>query len=344
MNGYPYPQRPFQPANNGHSMMDLSADGISAFDLVDGQSLDDIVSQNEKASRRRSMPVYGGAQMAMGSPDSRRLSMMNFGDPGSNDMDDFRFDLSAGTGMDGVMRSGTFPRTTADMQNDRIPPRDLAINTQFPNQNPAFSNMADPASSYASPLHPNASLDMDMTTPYPNAMSMSMDMNDSLNMIPTDMNLFSNAQFATPMMDSPVNQDFVSPPPPPDPSPSMQPPDQFRSASSSTTPDVRSGVPTRAGSQEQSSVRSNSRPKSENQTSSNSVPTQMSSASLKAQEPIALPTGQNIAPEAFSPIKFPWTTPPGGFPSTMHSNPHVNTQFKNAYSSTGFDMLGVLVR
>ena len=27
----------------------------------------------------------------------------------------------------------------------------------------------------------------------------------------------------------------------------------------------------------------------------------------------------------------------------MHSNPHVNPQFKNAYSSTGFDMLGVLV-
>jgi hypothetical protein len=27
----------------------------------------------------------------------------------------------------------------------------------------------------------------------------------------------------------------------------------------------------------------------------------------------------------------------------MTSNPHMKTQFKNAYSSTGFDMLGVLV-
>ena len=41
---------------------------------------------------------------------------------------------------------------------------------------------------------------------------------------------------------------------------------------------------------------------------------------------------------------FKWETPEGGWPSTMVNKPHQQTSYKNAYSSTGFDMLGVLVR
>lgn len=40
---------------------------------------------------------------------------------------------------------------------------------------------------------------------------------------------------------------------------------------------------------------------------------------------------------------FPWEAPRGGWPSTMVGKPHMNSAYKNAYSSTGFDMLGVLV-
>ncbi|KXT04460.1 hypothetical protein AC579_629 [Pseudocercospora musae] len=41
---------------------------------------------------------------------------------------------------------------------------------------------------------------------------------------------------------------------------------------------------------------------------------------------------------------FPWETPEGGWPSTMMGKPHTSSIYKNAYSSTGFDMLGVLMR
>ena len=41
---------------------------------------------------------------------------------------------------------------------------------------------------------------------------------------------------------------------------------------------------------------------------------------------------------------FAWETPEGGWPSTMVGKPHMDSVYKNAYSSTGFDMLGVLVR
>ncbi|EMF08685.1 uncharacterized protein SEPMUDRAFT_151664 [Sphaerulina musiva SO2202] len=41
---------------------------------------------------------------------------------------------------------------------------------------------------------------------------------------------------------------------------------------------------------------------------------------------------------------FPWEMPKGGWPSTMVGKPHMQSVYKNAYSSTGFDMLGVLMR
>ncbi|KAK4990889.1 hypothetical protein LTR50_002257 [Elasticomyces elasticus] len=41
---------------------------------------------------------------------------------------------------------------------------------------------------------------------------------------------------------------------------------------------------------------------------------------------------------------FSWEEPQGGWPSTMVGRPHMESPFKNAYSSTGFDMLGVLMR
>ena len=325
-----YPQRPY-PHGNGDSLVDLSGDGMTSF-MGEGQSLDDIVLQNEKENRRQSMPVYGAAQMQMGSPDARRMSMMQFGD--SATIDDFQFDGS----MENLMRNGTFPRTSAAIQNERMAVSDLAINTQFSNPNSPFSTI--PA--YASPLHPNANLDLDMTSPYPN---MSLPLDDSLMMGPNDMNMFPNAQFNAPMMDSPVTQDFTGLPSAhaQDSNSSMPPQDQFQSNTSSATPDARPKLPTRISSQEQSSIRSGSHSQSENQ-SSNSVPTQIANDSPKNQEPVALPTDQNIDPEDFNQIKFPWQIPQGGFPSTRNSNPHMKTQFKNAYSSTGFDMLGVLVR
>ena len=50
--------------------------------------------------------------------------------------------------------------------------------------------------------------------------------------------------------------------------------------------------------------------------------------------------GQNYNPNNQN---FPWDMPEGGWPSTMVGKPHMQSVYKNAYSSTGFDMLGVLV-
>jgi PAS domain-containing protein len=350
-NNYPYPMRGYPP--NGAAMMGNMGSGIHN----SAMTLDDIVSQNDKmeSARRRSMPVYANTrtqQIQMGSPENRRLSMLNFGDPSG--VEDFQFDMQA-PGMEDMMRNNpSFPRTTREMQHERNGTADLAINTQFQGQHSPFSTMAAPGSAYASPMHPSASLDMDMS-PYPNGMSMSMDMDGSLTMMQTDINLFPNNQFNTQMMDSPVNQEFIGPMPAPNQDgtmPALQSQDLFKPPSMSNTPEARSGgsgIPSRTSSQDQNSMRSNSRPHSEQHSSSkgSTTPTQMSLTSLKNQQPIQQETGLDLPKEQMNQIndfKLPWNPPSGGFPSTMHSNPHMKTQFKNAYSSTGFDMLGVLMR
>jgi hypothetical protein len=341
MNGYPYPTRPYQQYDNG-------------FDL------DSIVAQNDKDNRRRSMPVYARGQpqpqLNLGSPEARRLSMMGFGHPNGGNMDEFQFDMSTAA-MDNMMRSNTtFPHTTSDMQNTQLPAADVAINTQFQGQNSPFPAIAAPGSAYASPMHQKGSLDMDMAS-YQNEMAMPLDMDDSLNMMPTDMNLFPGSQFNDPMLDSPINQDFVGPMPAATSdnnqhhTPTMQAQDQFKRSPVSNTPETNSGRSSflgRAGSQDPGNMRSNSRPQSEQHSSAN-VPTRMSLDSLNSQQPVAQDPAQDLPKEVLNKQledfnKIPWSTPAGGFPSTMHENPHMKTQFKNAYSSTGFDMLGVLVR
>ncbi|KAH9880148.1 hypothetical protein J1614_002174 [Plenodomus biglobosus] len=350
--GFPYPSRPYPGANNGPAMMDMTGHPMAGFDL-EGQSLDSIVAQNDKENRRRSMPVYTrgpGPQMNMGSPDTRRLSMMNFGDPNGGEMDEFQFDMSS-TSMDNMMRSNTtFPQTSADMQNDRLPTSDLAVNTQFQGQNSPFSTMAGPGSAYASPMHQKDGLNLDMAS-YPNSISMSLDMDDSLSMMPTEMNMYPNTQFSTPMMDSPVSQEFVGPLNAPHDGnvAQMRRPELFKHQSSmSLTPEARPGsaMLSRSTSQDLSN-RSGSRPQSDKH-SSTSVPTRMSLTSLQAQQPIAqepaLDLSKDTIKKQFEKSNFPTTAPAGGFPSTMHANPHMKTQFKNAYSSTGFDMLSILMK
>ena len=59
----------------------------------------------------------------------------------------------------------------------------------------------------------------------------------------------------------------------------------------------------------------------------------------------------NPLPEGFDPSQynpnnqgFDWEPSKGGWPSTLIGKPHMDSGYKNAYSSTGFDMLGVLMR
>ncbi|KAH8724575.1 white collar-1 transcript variant 1 [Phaeosphaeriaceae sp. PMI808] len=354
-NGYPYPVRSFNP--DRQIMMGNMDNGINAYgDINQGQSLDQIVSQNDKVEniRRRSMPVFTNTRPRLVeiSPESRRLSMLNFGDP--SDTDAFQFDLQA-PGIEGMMRNNpNLPQASAEMQHTRNATNDLAINTQFGGRNSPFTTMATPGSAYTSPLHANVSVDMDMS-PYPNGMPMTMEMGDSLTIMSNELNLFSNNQFNPHMMDSPVNQDFIGPMPAPNQDntiSNLQHHVHLERPSMSNTPETGSGAsgqPSHTSSQDQANMRSDSRAHSEQHSSSrtNNFPNQMSLSSHNNQQPIASDSRQDNPkenPNQMDGFQLAWKPPAGSFPSTMHSNLHMKTRFKNAYSSTGFDMLGVLMR
>lgn len=307
---------------------------------------------------------------------TRSMSMMNFGDPNTAAVDDFAFDMSSAAGVDNMMRNNAYSGPSANMQ-----PADnlTAIKTQFNAVASPFSTMAAPGSNYASPIHATTDLDMSMS-PYPSNMNVPLDMDDSLNsMMQTDMNMFGNNQFNPQMIESPINtnntpinqgNDFIGPLPAPQRGPNMvvhqnqfsnmqassQPHNQhhtqthFRTPSMSNTPDARSApsLPSRTNSQSQDQSRS-SREQSTHRPDSNNANTAtlLSLTSLENQRPIAQDPTEDLSNEKLDDIKhmkFPWAEPPGGFPSSMHAKPHMQTQFKNAYSSSGFDMLGVLMR
>jgi len=309
-----YPHQPYQVSDDVANVVSMSGtqDAMDPFDMAQAQSLDDIVAQNDKASRRRSMPLsYGSSTpLQMDSPDSRRLSMMNFGDPSMAAYGEFQFNMRNDQSMEGVMASNpTYPQTSAAPGPERSG-SDLAINTQFANQNAQYSNMPPPGSAFASPLHPNNSLDMDLSSPYHANMSMPLNVNDqTLAMMNADMNMFTQAQFHASMMESPVNQEFLNAMAghPQDRSvSSFQNQNQFMTGQRSSANDTPSSLPSRNSNMGQDTGRSTSRSHS-----SQSLTPQTSAPHQSATDSAVQSSQHDVPVDAFKQMKFPWTTPPG---------------------------------
>ncbi|KAF2237429.1 hypothetical protein EV356DRAFT_521522 [Viridothelium virens] len=314
--------------------------------MLGGQSLDDIVNQNSKEMRRSSVPVhYGGNQSNM-SPDIRRLSMMEFsGASPGGPFDGFQFDPST-TVTDGAMPARTSnPNATAPLNSRRQSTSNVALNDQFTGQTSPY--MQNPGSAYQSPMHPSTGLDMGMAdsfiSPGLNMQSDYSNMNTMMSGGMTPMDAYQSDQF-TSMGASPMPPKVTGPTQP------SLPKDTSGGGTPSTSREQRGSKDNQSStevvhdpSRSQSfdlartnSVQSTPQPQSQNQVSSQILANHQHQQPQNRQNPQTA----NIA----SLGKFPWADPPDGWPSTMHGRPHMNSQYKNAYSSTGFDMLGVLMR
>ncbi|EOD48970.1 putative white collar protein [Neofusicoccum parvum UCRNP2] len=216
MNGY----YPIDQPDSGDNMMGVMGQDEMGPNMMVGHSLDDIVNQNSKAMRRQSVPVhYTSGRQSDLETDMRRVSMMEFSGAAPGQLDQFQFDpATAAPNMDSLMSVGDgFARRNSGYQQRRRPSAgDLSLDTRLHNAQQQYDNMAPPGS-YASPLAPTTGLDMGMTSPYVSAgLSMSMDMQDpSLSMMNagdgTPMQMYSQAQFASPLMGSPIGPDFTDP-------------------------------------------------------------------------------------------------------------------------------------
>lgn len=309
-------------------------------------SLDDIVSQN-RAIRRRSVPVhYRGVQDAATEADMRRVSMIDFtgADTGSP-LDSFQFDPSAAA-MDSLMRSDTsYPRTEPQNQRRQSKPGDLSLNQRYSNHNSPFGAMPQ-GSAYTSPLNPQGSLDMEMGSPYmQTSMSMPLEMGEQNlgGMISDDLqriNTYGAGHFGSPLVESPMNNDFSAPL---NLHSQEARPGSIDVKQRFATPD-NSGATTDMASE--GARGQNARTMSMNQPNKSTPKLTGNTQQVSSyRQPLSSQVPSNVGQTDQSvTLKSPWPAPPGGIPSAMHGKTNMESQFKNAYSSTGFDMLGVLMR
>lgn len=363
--------------NNMGQMMIQRQEGNMRPALVGGQSLDDIVSQNAKVIRRQSQ--YGQNGAGNGDMDMGRISgMMEFGGSPTGPLGNYQFDPSSNLDQTGLMGSNTTQSQSQQRSNQsRRTSSDLNLNTNFGTASQGYNTMMPSGNSaYASPAQAQG-LDMGMESPYiDSSMGMNMDFNtdqgmgnamgnDSMNMP-----LYNQPQFNQGMMSSPMHPNTEGGTPNAGRG-TMQDPgggdmnSQFGNSGGSSTntirglsrshsmnmPDPGSAGNTPQHQQLSAQAKSTSNPYAHTGFQRQPQYPQPGSMHDKGMhQPRQNFDGINgplpgVNPSNYNPNNqgFPWETPEGGWPSTMVGRPHMNSVYKNAYSSTGFDMLGVLV-
>ena len=356
MNGYyqkPYSAEDLQTMTdlgNHDAMMSLMmGNGLDASAMVGGQTLDDIISMNNKElQRRRSFHQSQSYGLNRGSLDPRRSSMMEFGSGNNGDLAGFQFDPSPNPPTEGLQRPANIAQRRMDGQRARRREsvEDLALNTHYQNVGSGYSPLTSSSPYPHHSLHHSNSMPLDISAEYmSNGLMMDMDYSAAgLNRASTGdmmpMNMYTPTAFAPNMSSSPMQQNLSN---------STSGLAQDPSGRLSVSPgeqDVMEKLPDLQGSD-----------------LSQNLPANVAQNSL-SQQPISM---QSNAPQADSlgpADQFPEINPPSQAQSsanidisapnrastsqgetTQNSNGGpVFPQHRNVYSSSGFDMLGVLMR
>ncbi|KAI9725087.1 MAG: hypothetical protein M1812_000363 [Candelaria pacifica] len=167
----------FAELNNGGAMMSMvSNDGMHTSTMIGGQTLDEIINQNNKELRRRQSVQQFNTAPSHRESDSRRASMLEFGSGDGGELAGFQFDPSTGNDGMAMGRNGTAPSGQgSNNRGRRQSPGELALNTRFTNLGGGYGAI-QPDSSYESPLHASNSLDLDVAGTYSaSSLPMAMD-------------------------------------------------------------------------------------------------------------------------------------------------------------------------
>lgn len=360
----------------GDSMM-MGADGMG------GQSLDEIVNHNAKVMRRQSMPQQYGATPQQADADLRRISMMDYHASSAGQLNNFGFDLSASMDQGGMMASAGasgLPNQVRTTRDSRESSGDLALNTTFGNTPQSYNAVMPSHSAFTSPSHASAGFDIAMNSPYVGSnLGMSMEysmghgMGGGITGTSLNVNPYNQTQFNAQMVNSPANAASSNAPQ------TSTPRNPISDPNGGGSSDMSSQYSGPGGNSGASTVRALSRTQSINQMSSaspaqsNMTPVHPSGLThsveksntggfpQQSQLPEPSPRqGGAVQTQRFNGINgplpvnlanynpnnqgFQWDAPDGGWPSSMIGRTHAQTSYKNAYSSTGFDMLGVLMR
>lgn len=157
--------------------------------MVGGDTLDDIVLQNQKEmERRRSIhPTYARnvAAARQAGADLRRTSLMEFGPGRDHDLDEYPFPSPVMAGNGSLMANGAMSRSLPDQQSREASRRhragDLTLNTHFSGGVDMGYSVLPHASPYQSALQSANPLDLE-TSPSYDVTGLSAHVANSMNM------------------------------------------------------------------------------------------------------------------------------------------------------------------
>lgn len=318
----------------------MGSDGMDP-SMVGGQTLDEIINQNNKElQRRRSyQQLYDSSRP--NEEDMRRASMMGFGSGGNSDLDGFQFDLSPVPNNGRIGRGGGIAarRTESHRAAERRQSRgDISLNAQFHDLGPTFNPMPQ-SGPYQQQLNPSETLNLDVGgTHLPGGLPMGMDFSTSgleqdASGDMTPMNMYTQSDFQPTMTTSPLHQAF---------------PSSLRGLAQDP------GAGNAGGREEQDMMEKMPNMQMSDQMQSLQTNLGQSKLLLQRNSPVCQPRGLRDLNASNEPQPDPpvVSAPDPKLMSLSTGEPGANTggtqadlpKFPNAYSSSGFDMLGVLSR
>ena len=320
----------------------MGQNGMDTSGMMGGHVLDEIIDQNQKEIQRRSSFHHSNSfpsNRPVQELDSRRSSMLEFGSGNGNnsDLEGFQFDPGPVSTNSKMCRPGNIAQRRFDSQRARrqLSNEHLALNTSFHSMAPSYTPISS-SSPYGHNLDSAESLGYDMSGTFmPNNMLMGMDfasasLDNGTNGDITPRNAYTGNNFTTDMSTPPMQQNM-----------SASIPEQIHDPGGGST----GGLGTQSGMEKIPNL---------------PVSDQMQNLQVNLSQPhISMsstkPSMQMSGSQALSDLDLPQKPRPtpnldittnNGEPyqGQGSASQQVIPQYRNAYSSSGFDMLGVLMR
>ena len=331
-------------ANYHGGMMDFAnANSVDMSGMMSGHALDEIISQNNKElQRRRSFHYpnsFGSPNRLMQDHDSRRSSMLEFGTGNNSDLEGFQFDPTAAPLPSSVpiQRPGNITQRVLDDQKVRRQSsnEDMTLDTDFPSMAANYTPLTS-SSPYGHNINSSNSMGFDMPGSFmTNDILMGLDypahgMDQGNNGDITPRNAFGQPNFTGGIDTSSMQQ-------------------SLENSMAGQMHDPGGGNAGNLGTQDMMEKLPNMQVSDQMQ----SLPTDLSQLPLSqavSSKPVQMPVTHGLpelGPQKSQPApNLDITTDAKGLPYQGQNNAgqQVIPQYRNAYSSSGFDMLGVLMR
>ena len=357
MNGLYQSQKPFATAedfqrldygNQQDAMMQLMGSGGDLTGFTTGSMQELSQHQNEKDMHQRrslhhSQSSDGGRSMH--GADPRRSSMLEFGSADGMGLDSFQFNPGSLPSDSDFQRSGNIAQRRLDSQRARrqMSHENLALNTNY-NNLPSYTSM-NSSSPYGNINSADPMSGFEMSHDFLDSnLMMGMDFSGTPMMEPspggaTPRDPYSHNNFSTGMDNTPMSQNIAAPvsgkihDPGGDPkSNSMQSSKMMENQQSAQMAEQASN----AQNQPSSIPMPNPNP---------GMPLNLQANPLPITSSHGLPTyAPTAASQGSAQLDVAADSRAGPFQGQDSNNSHVIPQYRNAYSSSGFDMLGVLMR